>query len=122
MSKRKPIDKPYCNGTWTHARMMGFLRSGLRRMSLRWAPKSQCKTDARRPSQSANKRLKWEYQCAQCNEWKAGKDVAVHHVVPCGELRCFDDLPDFVRRLFVESDGFVLLCESCHKEEHNEQR
>ena len=116
---RKPVAKPYNGGTWSHARFFGFLRSGLRRMSLRWGPKNEARMLARRPSRSGNKRLKWEYQCARCHGWFAGKDVAVHHIEECGELRDWHHLEGFARRLFCEAGGFECVCGDCHKERHH---
>ena len=115
---RKLIDKPYNGNTWSRARYFGFIRSGLRRMSLRWGPKSECLRAARRPSKSANKRLKWEVRCGKCGGWFAGKDVAVHHKTECGTLRAYTDLPGFVERLFCEVGGFIVLCTGCHAKEH----
>ena len=117
---RKLIDKPYASGTWSRARYFGFIRSGLRRMSVRWRPKNDALADARRPNQSDNKRLKWEFQCAECWKWFPRKAVNVHHKVPCGELRAFTDLPRFVERLFCEKDGFIILCDKHHTEIHEQ--
>jgi len=119
---RKPIDKPFCGGQWSRARFFSFLRSGLRRQSLRWGPKSAALIAARRPSQSSNARLKWEYKCAGCGEWFAGKDVAVHHKVDCGPLKAFSDLPGFVERLFCEVEWFEVLCGACHAAKHKEEK
>ena len=119
---KKLLPRPYNSGTWTHARFFGFLRSGLRRMSLRWAPKSEALRGVRRPSKSANKRLKWQYRCDGCGAWCAGSDVAVHHKQACGELRAFSDLPGFVERLFCEREGFIVLCGACHAAEHKESK
>ena len=98
--------------------MFGFIRSGLRRMSVRWAPQQACRQAARRPYTGSNKRQKWEYQCDECGGWFAGKDVATHHKVPCGTLKDWGDIEGFARRLFCEADGFVVLCDACHGEAH----
>jgi len=42
------------------------------------------------------------------------KEVAVDHIIPAGTLRCADDLPQFVERLFCEVDGLQVLCKTCH--------
>lgn len=109
-------EKPYNNGTWTQARYFGFIRSGLRRMSLRWGPRNIAKNAVRRDYTGDNPRQKYEYQCSVCGGWFKGADVEVDHVVECGELRSFDDLPGFVARLFCEADGFRVLCKhTCHR-------
>ena len=119
---RKPVIKAYNSGTWTHARFFGFLRSGLRRMSLRWGPKNEALRAARKPYTGSNKRRRWLYQCSQCKEWRPGKDVAVHHIEACGELRGWHDLEGFARRLFCEVEGFECLCDVCHSKKHKEKR
>lgn len=108
------VAKTRAGGRWTEARWWGFLRSGLRRMSVRWPPKADALRAARRAYVGPNKRRSWEYRCAACGGWFAGKDVAVDHVVPCGTLRSFADLAGFVERLFCEAGGFQVICTNCH--------
>lgn len=123
---RKPkaprVPKTRAGGTMTESAFFSFLRSALRQKSRRWAPIYMCLQDARRPSKSPNKRLRWEYQCALCEEWKAQKDVSVDHVIACGSLRSFDDLPGFASRLFVEKEGLRVLCNPCHQGVTNKER
>lgn len=114
MAKQK-IDRPYAGGTWTKAKFFGFLRSALRLASRKWPPRSSVKNEARRPYVGPNKRQKWEYHCQGCGMWLAGNKVEVDHVRPCGKLSNYDDLPDFVRRLFCEAQELRVLCESCHQ-------
>jgi 5-methylcytosine-specific restriction endonuclease McrA len=103
-------------GEMTEAQFWSFLRSNLRLTSRKWAPISRHALNAcKRPSQSDNKRLKFEHQCAQCLGWFPRKQVEVDHIVPAGSLRSFEDIPGFVQRLFCETDGLVVLCERCHQ-------
>ena len=108
------VPKPYADGKWSQARMMSFIRSMLRQGTMRWAPRNTALQQGRRPNQSANRRLKWEYQCGDCNRWHPRKGIEIDHIIPAGSLRQFDDLPGFVERLYCEADGFRLLCKSCH--------
>ena len=108
-------DKPYAGGRWSSAKFFGFIRSALRSASIRWPPKSDAMNAARRPYAGPNARQKWEYWCTECETWCMGKDAQADHIVPCGSLRCFADLPGFVERLFCESDGFRVVCKACHK-------
>ena len=113
----KTVDKPYAGGRWSRAKLFSFIRSSLRRASVRWPVKADVMRAARRKNQSDNKRLKWQYRCDGCGEWFAGKDIEVDHVVPCGTLRSFSDLPGFCERLFVEREGYAVLCKAtCHAE------
>ena len=118
MTRKSKIEKPYAGGRWSKARFFSFLRSGLRRMSVRWPSKSDALRASRRPYKGNNKRRKWDYKCAQCGKWFMGKEVRVHHRVEVGTLKCFDDLPQFVERLFCEEPGFVILCDFCHQKLH----
>lgn len=114
---RKPVDKPYCSGRWTRARYFGFIRSALRLASRKWPPRIDAKMAARRPIKrpGRSKRQKWEFQCSQCGVWYTDKEVEVHHMEPCGKLAAYDDLPEFVRRLFCEADRLAVVCHQCHK-------
>jgi 5-methylcytosine-specific restriction endonuclease McrA len=61
-----------------------------------------------------NKRQKFEYQCNKCKGWFADKNIQVDHKIPAGSLNCAKDLPGFVERLFVETEGLQVLCSTCH--------
>ena len=116
------VPKPIGGGTYTVKGFFGWLRSQLRRASLRWKPRADALKEARRPYTGENKRRKWEYQCSVCGEWCNGKDVQADHIKPCGTLTCYDDLPKFVERLFCEVDGFRVLCKPCHLDITNKER
>ncbi len=110
------VARTRAGGEWTEAGMWGFMRSGFRRMSLRWPPiVRQALERARRRYSGTNKQQKWEYQCAECAAWFPRKLVAVDHVVPVGSLRSWDDVRGFLERLFVEVDGLRVACVGCHE-------
>ena len=113
MGVKKP--KPYNNGTMTSAGFWGMIRSALRQKSRWWKPVAEAKKLARRVYKGKNKRQKWEYQCNHCKKWFPDKNIQVDHIVEAGSLKCKEDLPDFVERLFCEVDGFQVLCKPCHK-------
>jgi 5-methylcytosine-specific restriction endonuclease McrA len=83
--------------------------------------KYQVLLEARRNCKNKG-RQKYEYQCASCNKWFKATDVQIDHIVPCGSLRSYNDLPIFVERLFCEPDGLQVLCKPCHQEKTNEER
>ena len=112
--KRKLVPRTRAGGTMTEAQFWAFLRSNLRLASRKWAPRKKVEIAARRPSQSDNKKLKWEYQCSRCGGWFPHKETAVDHIVPAGTLLSFADVAGFVERLFCEPNGLVVLCERCH--------
>jgi len=115
------VDKPYCGGTMTSSAFWSFIRSALRQKSRRWAPVYAALGAAKRPSQSDNKRLKWEFLCAECKRYFPQKLVSVDHRIPVGALRCAEDLPGFVTNLFCEVDNLQVLCQTCHDAKTQEE-
>lgn len=109
----RTVEKTRNGGKWTEARYWQFVRTALRMASRKWRPKWEAKERVRRPNESTNKRLKWEYQCADCLGWFRDDQTEVDHIVPCGNLQ--DDPKGFIERLFCEVDGFEVRCKSCHK-------
>lgn len=112
--RRKPVEKPRCNGTMTESAFWSFIRSTLRQKSRFWKPILQAKMDARRAYKGTNKRQKYEYQCNVCKEWFIEKKINVDHITPAGSLTRASDLPGFIERLFCETDNLQVLCEKCH--------
>jgi 5-methylcytosine-specific restriction endonuclease McrA len=112
--KKSATPKPRNAGTMTESAFWGFIRSALRQKSRWWKPITQCKQKARRAYKGPNKRQKFEYQCSQCKEWHAEKNINVDHIIPAGTLKCANDLPGFVERLFCEADNLQVLCSGCH--------
>lgn len=107
---------------WTTAKFWSFIRSGLRNKWTRWPPRYEALNDAKRKYTGPDKRRKFEYQCAECKNWWAQKEVQVDHIHPVGSLNKYEDLPRFVRRLFVGKDKLRVLCKACHQAKTNEDR
>lgn len=118
---RKLIERPYGSGTLSSAGFFGMIRSALRRLSIRWKPRSEYLMEVRRPC-TGRGRSKFEYQCQSCKRWFIRAHIEVDHIVPCGSLRSFDDIGSFVQRLLCEKDGFRALCKECHLEKTNGSR
>ena len=100
--------------TMTESQFFSWLRSALRRLSIRWKPRTEFLKEIRRSYTGTNKKIKWEYPCKICKKWFIMKNVEVDHIVPCGSLKSFDDIGGFCDRLFIEKDGYQLLCKECH--------
>ena len=113
--KKQRVERTRGGGRYTESEFMGFIRAALRQKSRRWAPIYQCLNAARRPSKSANKRLRWEFLCAHCGGWFAQKQVSIDHIKPAGSLRTLEDLPQFVATLFCEEDNLQCLCDECNR-------
>jgi len=119
---KKKVAKPKKNaapktrnaGTMTDAAFWSFIRSALRQKSRWWKPIAQAKAKAKRAYKGPLKRQKFEYQCAECLNWFPDKKINVDHRIPAGTLRCANDLPGFVERLFCEVDNLQVLCTTCH--------
>lgn len=112
--RKSRVEKTRGGGKYTESGFFSFIRSGLRSKYQRWAPRYAVLAAAKRPSKSDNPRLKWEFQCAICKKWHPQKLVEVDHIVPCGSLKAFSDLPGFVERLFCEQEDLRVLCKPCH--------
>ena len=101
--------------TWTTARYFSFIRSCLRRAWSRYPVRFQVLNEAKRKYEGADKRTKWEYNCADCKGWFKTKEVEVDHINSAGSLKCYEDLAGFCERLFCEADNLRVLCKPCHK-------
>lgn len=113
------------NPDWSSAKFWGFIRSALRSAYNKWPPKWKVLHAAKREAIGKGK-LKWEYQCKQCEDWFPGSKVAVDHIHPVGSLTTYDDLAGFTLRLFCSEDELQVLCDTCHagktKEENRVRR
>lgn len=96
--------------TMTESAFWSMIRSCLRQKSRWWLPIKECKENARRAYKGSNKRIKWEYQCANCKKWFVESQINVDHIVEAGSLKSSKDVGDFIERLFCETDGFQILC------------
>ena len=107
---------------WTESKFFSFIRSALRRAFTKYPNKYKALNAARRVKKHAKGRQKWEYRCASCTRFYAGKSVQVDHIIPAGSLRSFSDLPDFCSRLFCSVEGLQVLCHRCHTVKTNTER
>jgi hypothetical protein len=99
---------------WSNSQFWSFIRSGLRAKWSRYPVKFQVLNAAKRKA-LLNPRAKWEYQCDVCKTWVLQKDIEVDHIIPCGALRSYEDLPQFVERLFCGAEHLRTVCKQCHK-------
>ena len=109
-------------GTMTESAFWSFIRSALRQKSRWWKPIAQAKAKAKRAYKGPLKRQKFEYQCAECLNWFPDKKINVDHRIPAGTLRCANDLPGFVERLFCEIDNLQVLCTTCHDKKTQDEK
>ena len=116
MAKRKTkVLRTRNLGTWTEAEYFSRIRSALRRVFRYFKPMYKALELASRPSQSSNKKLKKEYQCAHCKKWFPRAKVQIDHIIEAGSLRTYEDIVPFVQRLTSENvSDYQLLCTTCH--------
>lgn len=112
--KKEKVPRTRASGTMTESAFWSWIRSALRQKSRWWKPISDVKKASRRDYKGENKRQKYEYQCALCEDWFPDKQIEVDHIVPAGSLKSSDDLKGFVERLFCEAEGLRVLCKDCH--------
>lgn len=122
MCAKQRVPRTRNAGTMTESAFWGMLRSALRQKSRWWKPIEEAKKLARRTYKGPNKRQRWEYQCAECKEWFKDKEVNVDHIIPAGSLKCYEDLAEFVRKLFCEVKDLQVLCTTCHNKKTQDER
>lgn len=123
MNRKSSIVRTRNNNTMSDSEFFSFLRSGLRKLSLRgWKPISQVRLEARIPYIGPNKKRKYSYICSQCKGEFDAKSCAVDHIYPSGSLKSFEDLAGFCERLFTEKQNLQLLCSNCHQKKTNLER
>jgi 5-methylcytosine-specific restriction endonuclease McrA len=121
-TKKVLVTKTRNAGTMTESAFWSFIRSALRQKSRWWKPITETKMAARRAYKGPNKKQRFEYQCAECLNYFPDKKVNVDHKIPAGTLRCSNDLPGFVERLFCEADNLQVLCSACHDKKTKDEK
>lgn len=105
-------------GTFTESRYWQQVRSGLRKAFQWWKPMQNALMAARVPV-SGPRGQKWAFKCSDCGKMFLRKNIQIHHVVPCGELKKPEDIAGFLERLTCEEEsGYFVLCKTCHKKLH----
>jgi 5-methylcytosine-specific restriction endonuclease McrA len=95
------------------ARYRSFIRSAMRKAWQKWPPRYEALHAVKRPYHGTNPRQKFEYQCAHCSGWFAGKEVSVDHIIPWGSIVGASH-DDAWSRLLVPVHQLQVLCEPCH--------
>ena len=123
-----------CNGgQWTDARFHAYIMGWLRKAHSVWGPKNRAKTKARV--------RRGFYLCAGCHQEvpssikgvyktgpKAGKprkldNACVDHINPVIDpVEGFVSYDLAIERMFVEEDGYQILCKVCHDKKTAEER
>lgn len=106
------VKKTRNNGQWSEARFKSFIKSLLRKGTMRWGPVNTTKKAA------------WvergKYLCAECKQVvplkKDGKkNVFVDHKISATDsVEGFTTWDDFIEGLFCEEENLQVLCKNCH--------
>ena len=120
--KNPRVTRTRNNGTLTESAFWGAIRAVLRQASRWWKPLAECKKRAKRSYVGPNKRRKIAYECNHCKKLFLSEEITVDHIIQAGTLKCAEDLPGFVTRLFCEVDGLQCLCNDCHNVKTKEEK
>lgn len=114
------VKKTRNNGQWSEARFRSFIKSALRKASMRWGPINTTKKAA------------WvergKYLCAECKQVVSltrdgKKNVFVDHREPIVlPEEGFVSWDRYIERMFCEAEGLQVLCKSCHDKKSNSER
>jgi len=121
------MSKPRCGGRWTEARFNSFITSALRAAHSRWNPKATAKKKA------------WikrgVYLCSQCKvegpatlpplkgKKRRRNNACVDHIKPVVDPYVGKTTWDeYIERMFIEEEGYQVLCYDCHSVKTNEER
>lgn len=99
-------------------KLKSFVISILRRATYRWKPRSE--------AYHRNKVERGRYTCEMCKQVFARKEVQVDHIEPVIPVETgFTTFDNYIERMFCNSEGFAILCISCHEQKtaiENNQR
>ncbi len=115
------------NGRWTEARYKSFIVSALRGAHSKWGVKADVKKSARVTT--------GKYECSHCGkvgqatlpplegQKRRRNNAAVDHIDPvvCPDTG-FVDWNTYIERMFLEEDGYQVLCWECHHAKTNDER
>ena len=120
----RTVERTRNGGTWTEARYNSFIKSLLRRGTLKWGPIHEVKRKARVS--------RGVYQCAGCQDQvpvsvikdrKRVNNVHVDHIEPVVDpAEGFLSWDEVIRRMFVEEEDLQLLCGDCHTVKTNKEK
>tara|TARA_A100000171_G_scaffold53092_1_gene76737 strand:+ start:12822 stop:13265 length:444 start_codon:yes stop_codon:yes gene_type:complete len=116
------VELTRCSNTKTEAEFFAFILSHCRRLTNKWKPAYDKLEEGKRPNESSNKRLKWEYSCEICNNWFPKSFIDIDHIVPCGGINGFEKIEPWFRRALVEKDSYQRLCKDCHKQKTQQEK
>ena len=122
VKRRTNVIRTRNGGEWTEARFTSFVKGALR--GAMWPPKyaSVNRSFVGYGINPKTKRKCKMYLCNSCNNKFPLKEVKADHIIPVVGPEGFIDWNTFIKRLYVEMEGFQTVCEKCHKAKTNAER
>lgn len=122
-----PKNKSHNSGKWTAANFNSFIKSGLRKLSMKWGPRNECIKNARIKRgvyRCVGYKRKAHVVTASIKlNGKRVKNVFADHINPVIDpKKGFTSWDDTIKRMFCESEGFQLLCKACHDKKTAEEK
>ena len=116
MATRK-APKTRCGGRWSEGQYKSWIKSFMRRASMRWAPRNDAKKAARyhKKLPNAKGRLVYHSTCAHCKEIVPETTSQADHILPVILVTGWDSWDGIIERMFCEKEAFQILCTPCHK-------
>lgn len=130
----KKVERIRNCGTMTEAGFRSWIISGLRKLTQRWKPKSECIKKAKQAAREIVENNPDKYPelfyrtgnvkrgiflCASCKAvqevGKRSSNCAADHIEEIIPLEGFSGWDSWIERAFVEEDGYQALCLNCHK-------
>ena len=121
----KKVPRTRANGSMTEGAFRSFIKSGLRRMSVRWKPKNDVKKEARHNEKLPNNkgRLVFHSKCNECGGIVPETTVTVDHIIPIIDPEVgFTNWDDVISALFCEVEGLQVLCVPCHTDKTKREK
>jgi hypothetical protein len=112
------------DGRWTEARFNSFIKSLLRKGTMKWPPKTETLKNSRVE--------KGVYRCDGCKQdvpvtvkvdGKRVRNVFVDHIAPIVSPDLgFTTWDDYINNMFCDSSNLQTLCSACHTTKTMEER
>jgi hypothetical protein len=112
------------DGRWTEARFNSFIKSLLRKGTMKWPPKTETLKNSRV--------AKGVYRCDGCKQdvpvtvkidGKRVRNVFVDHIAPIVPPDLgFTTWGDYINNMFCDSSNLQTLCSACHTTKTMEER
>ena len=109
---------------WTEGKIHTFIVGVLRAGARRWPAKHEAMEEAfvgRKISKAG--RMAKHYKCKHCGGEFTSKDVNCDHIDPVVDPTVgFVDWNTYIKRLFIEKEGYQILCSECHNKKSAEEK